>query len=93
MNRSETPSLGLAQIPTPNHEGMPNAHPEGAAASDIAEGTSRRQFLISMGAGALTLSAAGSLAAAPAAAPKASANRGKQVRVGVVGGGFGAAFQ
>ncbi len=55
-------------------------------------GRSRRDFLLQVGAGAAALSAAPALAGAEVAPPAArpSPNR---VRIGVVGGGFGAAFQ
>ena len=56
------------------------------------DGKSRRQFLIAMGASAVTLSTARSLAA-PDGTPAGPRSASRQVRIGVVGGGFGAAFQ
>jgi hypothetical protein len=53
---------------------------------------SRRQFLIAVGASAVSLSTANSLAAEKSA-PPSRRSQVKQVRIGVVGGGFGAAFQ
>ncbi len=53
---------------------------------------SRRTFLRQAGAGAVALSAAPSLVRAESATPKAQPSS-KQVRIGVVGGGFGATFQ
>jgi len=61
-----------------------------------AVGVSRRQLLAQMGAGSLAAAAAstfGPLATAAAAAEPWQPTSDRKIRLGVVGGGFGAAFQ
>ena len=92
MSNGETQSSGphdstlISRSAASGSPGVPPVRPEPA------DRKSRRQFLISVGASAITLSTASSLPA------QGSARRdlrpsSKPVRIGVVGGGFGAAFQ
>jgi hypothetical protein len=92
MNIGETQVPGLHEssatgLPTMNNSdgitGMQKSH---------AEKKSRRHFLIAMGASAVTLSTAPSLGAQDSSS-KGLRPLPKLVRIGVVGGGFGAAFQ
>ena len=57
-------------------------------------GKSRREFITEVGASALALSAlSGAAATAAQSSDKRSSSNSKVVRIGVVGGGFGAQFQ
>ncbi len=65
---------------------------ENTRSGDQSGTKSRRTFLVDAGKGAVALSAAGSVIRAENAIP-AGRPSPRQVRIGVVGGGFGAAFQ
>ena len=91
-------NIGETQFPGP-HQSSPTSCPAASNSLDLpplnpghADQKSRRQFLIAMGASAVTLSAAPSLAAQDRAPGTPPPGR-KLVRIGIVGGGFGAAFQ
>ena len=92
MKNGETPAPGphgpsaTVFSPTSNSHRITDMQP------DLADKKSRRQFLVAMGASAVALSTV------PAVGAQASSSIGprpltKPVRIGVVGGGFGAAFQ
>lgn len=79
---------------SPNVLGAAATAPEPSprTVSEQTGGKSRRSFLLEVGAGAVALSALNSLTGCQAA-PTGIRPVPKQVRIGVVGGGFGAAFQ
>ncbi len=73
--------------PAPGSSASPRATATQVSASDVGHTTkrSRRKFLFEVGAGTVALSAAPAIIRAESSP--------KTVRIGVVGGGFGAAFQ
>ena len=92
MNRPENQLASSPEVPSAVCPPMGLSKAELASDNSQSAKQSRRKFLLEVGAGAVALSTSPSLVGAETT-PKGDRPAPKRVRIGVVGGGFGAAFQ